>query len=162
MLCYVMFWNTNMAAVMWIRSIGSYSASIFKGLVHVFSTYIIFFTSNTIIKMIHIHSFDPEGAKIYQSLYLLYFHLLNSHWPLAFAFLMFILTSLRTISSLFFFNCLAYCHGCLELLLLIVGGEHFRRKTLDQGEGHERSSKPCVWKWPVYWWTHKASSHSFR
>ena len=103
-----------------------------------------FFTSNTIIKMIHIHSFDPEGAKISQSLYLLYFHLLNSHWPLAFAFLMFILTSLRTISSLFFFNCLAYCHGCLELLLLIVGGEHFRRKTLDQGEGHERSSKPCV------------------
>ena len=62
-----------------------------------------FFTSNTIIKMIHIHSFDPEGAKIYQSLYLLYFHLLNSHWPVAFASLMFILTSLRTISSLFFF-----------------------------------------------------------
>jgi len=103
-----------------------------------------FFTSNTIIKMIHIHSFDPEGAKIYQSLYLLYFHLLNSHWPLGFASLVFILTSLLTISSLFFLNCLAYCHGCLELLLLIIGGEHFRGKTLDQGEGHERSSKPCV------------------
>ena len=144
MAAMLLFWNTNVAAVTsceyaQLPLVQPESSRIGSCLFNVQ-----FCTSYTIIKMIHIHSFDPEGAKIYQSLYLLYFHLLNSHWPLAFASLMFILTSLLTISSFFFFNCLAYCHGCLELLLLIVGGEHFRRKTLDQRKGHERSSKPCV------------------
>ena len=99
-----LFWNTNMAALMsceyaLLPRIQPESSRVDSCLFN-----IQFFTSNTVIKMIHINSFDPEGDKIYQSLYLLYFHLLNSHWPLGFASFVFILTSLLTISSFFFFK----------------------------------------------------------
>ena len=75
-----LFWNTNMVAVMsceyaLLPLIQPESSRVGSCLFN-----IQFFTSNTVIKIIHIHSFDPEGDKIYQPYnYLLHFHLLNSH-----------------------------------------------------------------------------------
>lgn len=63
-----LFWNTNMVAVMsceyaLLPLIQPESSRVGSCLFN-----IQFFTSNTVIKIIHIHSFDPEGDKIYQSL----------------------------------------------------------------------------------------------